>query len=328
MNRLLWIVSVLMLVAPASFAAVTTATAPDFWYVLPESDAAAGTHESVRGIVLPSTASPTLQTTAEGAAISWRRPDGTRQSLVVRGVPALSFERGPLDGTTLIPFGGAKRFQVAPDGCCTCASFENSRESVEALSCVAGCPGCGCEGCICSPTFPCPFGPDGAMRLVANNGVGPILTISKPGTRPSVTFDNHGTIAAQFTGRRLDAKLDARGVTVLTDPDSITLFGPVTSRSEIRGDKSLVAWSSPEASVILEQPAAMPIPSLRDGTISFESHPLETFKPGRRPVLEPTGDRCRACGTHPDSVADTDIYDCVPGNSICYRCVSWECSAP
>jgi hypothetical protein len=36
-------------------------------------------------------------------------------------------------------------------------------------------------------------------------------------------------------------------------------------------------------------------------------------------------DRCSACGTHPNSMSDLVIYDCVPGDSMCYRCVSWEC---
>jgi len=115
---------------------------------------------------------------------------------------------------------------------------------------------------------------------------------------------------------------------VINNPDSIALSGRVTTRAAIRGDKALFAWSSPEASVILEQPRSMPEPSFRGGTIDFNSQstdgPTTTSK---RLEFEPVMERCKACGTHPNSTADLDIYDCVPGDSVCYRCVSWECFA-
>jgi hypothetical protein len=315
----------LLLAKTVSHGAVKPARAPDFWYVVPETTSASGTLGSVRGIVVPSTFSPTIQTSPIGSTISWHRPDGTRQSFVVQGVSTLTSERGPMEGTTYIPF--RKILQYEPDGCCSCASWENSQESIEALSCVIGCAGCGCEGCICSPTFPCPVGPESAMKLVAHNGAGPAITIGKSGARDEVAFVDHGRIAARFDGRHILTKIDAHGRVEIDEPDSITLFGPVTSRAATRDDKALFAWSTAAASVILEQPRSFPAPSYGMGTIELASQPAATARLGRQIAVEPVMDRCKVCGTHPDSIADTDIYDCVPGDSVCYRCVSWECIA-
>lgn len=325
MKRLLVILSVALFAMSASHGAPTTSSGPDFWYALPASDGPGGVPELVRGIVVPSSAAPTFHTSREGSVVSWVRSDGTTQSFVVRGASSLSFEQGPMSGTTFIPFHRAKRLELSSDACCTCASFENSRESVDALSCVVGCLGCGCEGCICSPTYPCPIGPEDGMRLKASNGVGPTMTIGKGGMRPEIGFEQDGAVVARFSGRRLGSRIDARGVTTIDNPDSITLTGPIVSRSSIVRDEAFFAWVSPEASVILEQPATAPAPTVRQGTIDFSPGPAEAAAFGRHRVLQPLSDRCTACGTHPNSVADLDIYDCVPGDSICYRCVGWEC---
>jgi hypothetical protein len=162
---------------------------------------------------------------------------------------------------------------------------------------------------------------------VASDGSEPSITIGKSGARDEVTFVDRGRIAARFNGQRLLARFDSHGRAVIDDPDSITLFGPVTSRIATRGDDALFAWSSPGASVILEQPRSMPTPSLRARTIQLAPEPAEEDSFSKRVSIEPAMDRCRVCGTHPDSVADTEIYDCVPGDSVCYRCVSWECIA-
>jgi hypothetical protein len=299
---------------------VRGAPAPDFWYVVPGEKPAANASGLVRGLVVPSMAHPTVQTTPEGSVVSWRRPDGTTQSVVVRGVSSLTFEPGPLAGTTYVPFARAKRFQYAPDACCTCASWQNSVESVEALSCVAGCLGCGCEGCICSPTFPCPDGPPGLTALVAHGA---------PGTNGGITIAGPGRTPVSFRGRRLSVNVTPQGETVIDAPDSITFPGKVATRASIRGDKALFAWWSADASVILEQPRSMPAPTFQDGTIELESRPAGASATAvKRLAAEPVMDRCKACGTHPNSIADLDIYDCVPGEGVCYRCVSWECFAP
>lgn len=313
----LWVtVSVIVLAFTAALANEPSRPAPDFWYVVPAGDPGARPGDRVRGIVVPATVAPSVRASASGSVISWSRPDGTRQSFVVQGVPLLSFERGPLDGTTYIPFGRARRLEYAPDACCSCASWENSEESAEALSCVVGCHGCGCEGCICSPTYPCPGGPEAGIKLVAHNDPGSSMTIGPRGGRRSVGFERRGRPAARFDGRRLEPGVDAQGVTTIADPDTITLFGPVAAWSSIWNATARYAWSSPDASVILEQPAAMPAPLFHDGTIELDTR-------GR--ILEPRSERCKVCGTHPDSVADLEIYDCVPGDSICYRCIGWEC---
>jgi hypothetical protein len=69
----------------------------------------------------------------------------------------------------------------------------------------------------------------------------------------------------------------------------------------------------------------MAAPSVHAGTIEFAPPSFGAVASSRHVAVEPVMDRCKVCGTHPDSVADTDIYDCVPGDSVCYRCVSWEC---
>lgn len=328
MKRLPVIVSVLLFAMTASHGAPTRATVPDFWYVLPATDGPAAQRDLVRGIVVPSTATPTVQTSPAGSVISWPRLDGSTQSFVVRGVSSFAFERGPLAGTTYIPFRRAKRLELAPDDCCACASWPHMEESIEHLTCVEGCAECGCEACICSPTYPCPFGVAGDMKLKANNGASPVITIGKAGTNSDVAFESGGGIVARFSGRRLDARIDARGVTTIDNPDSITLAGPVFGRAAILQDKAYFAWVSPEASVILEQPVTMQAPTIQGQTINFSRPPVDAVASGKHRVLQTNMDRCRVCGTHPDSVADLDLYDCVPGNSVCYRCVSWECSVP
>jgi hypothetical protein len=280
------------------------APAPDFWYVVPGEAKAAGANVEVRGIVVPTAVRPTVQTTPAGSVISWRRPDGTRQSFVVQGVSSFTFAPGPLAGTTYVPFQRSKVLEHDPRSCCSCASWQNMVESVELLACVPGCNGCGCEGCICSPTYPCPSGPRDVMTLVSHND---------PAT--TMTFRNAG--AADVTSAEA---LGIRG------PDSITLSGRVESRVAVRGDRALFAWSSPSASVILEQPRTLPVPSFRDGTIDLSAPSVGAPAiASKRHAIEPVMDRCTACGTHPNSQADLDIFDCVPGVSVCYRCVSWEC---
>jgi hypothetical protein len=302
---------------------------PDFWYVLPDETSAASASRLVRGIVIPSSVNPTVETTPAGSVVSWHRPDGTRQSLVVQGVSSFTFERGPLVGTTYVPFGRSRQLEYTPDGCCSCASWQNSVESVEALSCVVGCNGCGCEGCICSPTFPCPGGPGGAMTLVANNDSTAIMTFGRSGANKNITVLGRGRASVRFQGRHLAGTANSKGETVINEPDSIVLSGTVAARAAVRGDRALFAWSSPTASVILEQPRSMPAPSFHDGAIDFDTPPDDgPATMAKHLEVAPVTERCKACGTHPNSDADLDIYDCVPGNSVCYRCVSWECFAP
>ena len=331
MHRLLAIVSASLLVATAVQAAppMRDAAPPDFWYVVPDETSASGASGLVRGIVVPSSATPTVQTTPAGSVISWRRPDGTQQSFVVQGISSFTFEPGPLAGTTYVPFGRRKHLQYAPDSCCTCASWQNSVESVEALSCVPGCIGCGCEGCICSPTYPCPEAAIAGMTLVAHNGPGPTMTFGRSGANDGITIVRKGRAAVRFHGKHLAANVTSQGETEINNPDSITLPGRVATRASIRGDKALFAWSSSDASVILEQPQSMPAPSFQGGTIDFDAQPADApTTTAKRLEVEPVMDRCRVCGTHPNSTADLDIYDCVSGDSVCYRCVSWECFAP
>lgn len=322
MKRLLAIASLPLIIVTALHAA------PDFWYVVPGETPATSAGSVVRGIVVPSAVRPTVQTTPAGSVISWRRPDGARQSFVVQGVNSLTFEPGPLAGTTYVPFVRSKFLEYDPRGCCACASWQNSVESVEALSCVVGCPGCGCEGCICSPTFPCPIGPDGATRLVAHNDPEATMTFVESGPEPGITLGRHGH-TARFHGRRLSARVNSTGETVIDGLDSIALSGRVATRAIVKDDTALFAWSSPDASVILEQPRSMAAPSFRDGTIDLVMPPADALNTAaKRLAVEPVMDRCSACGTHPNSDGDLDIMDCVPGFSVCYRCVSWECVVP
>jgi len=298
--------------------------APDFWYVVPDESAAVAESGLVRGLVIPTSVTPTVRTTPEGSVISWPRPDGTRQSFAVQGIPSFTFEPGPLRGTTYVPFGMRKHLQYVPDGCCACASWNNMVESVEHLSCVPGCSGCGCAACICSPTFPCPQSQAGAMTLAAHNDPTATMTFDKMGTTAGIKIGSHGRGTVSFHGKRLSATANSNGETEINNPDLIRLSGPVASSESVRGDQALFAWSSPDASVILEQPGSMPAPSFHDGTIDFKS--LRDAAPttsARR--LQPVADRCSACGTHPNSMSDLVIFDCVPGDSVCYRCVSWEC---
>lgn len=318
-----------VLVATASQAAPPkreAAPVPDFWYVVPDESAPAAESGLVRGLVIPSSVSPTVRTTPTGSVISWRRLDGTRQSFAVQGVSSFTFEPGPLVGTTYVPFASRKHLQYDPDGCCTCASWQNMVESIERLGCVIGCNGCGCEACICSPTSPCPGSPLGAMTLAAHNDPATTMTFGKAATTDGIKITSRGRAAVSFHGNHLAATVNAKGETVINNPESITLPGRVASSESVRGDNALFAWSSPDASVILEQPRSMPAPAFHGGTIDFKSQrDVAPETTARHLEVEPAMDRCRACGTHPNSMSDLIIYDCVPGDSVCYRCVSWEC---
>lgn len=330
MNRIVAMAFVVVL-SVTLLAAAPTALSPDFWYVVSNGTSASAVGESVRGIVVPSSVTPTVQTTPAGSVISWRRPDGTRQSFAVQGVSSITFQPGPLKGTTYVPFSRARRISISwPDeSCCSCATWLNSVESLEAMSCVAGCAGCVCEGCICSPTLPCPTRPPDGLTLVAHNGAAPILSFEKSneGDRLSVTGQDGSVV--KFRGARLSAEVVEGGETVINNPDAIAMPGRIATSTTVRGDKALFAWVSPGASVILEQPRAMPAPEFEKGQIAFDRQPVDGQAMfAKRLSIDPVMDRCRACGTHPNSKADLDIYDCVPGDSVCYRCVSWECFAP
>jgi len=327
MTRLFAIATVARLAATVLAAAPST-QGPDFWYVVPGDASMATADAPVRGIVVPTSVTPTVQTSRGGSVISWRRPDGTRQSFVVRGIDAVTFEPGPLRGTIYVPFGTPRRPQVIrPDeSCCSCATWLNSVESVEHLSCVAGCMGCYCEGCVCSPTLPCPVSPSTGTTLVANGGRWPVMSFVQSGEEHAVTVAGDNGRAVRFWGRHVSAEILASGDPWITNPDAIELPGRVVSRSAVRGEKALFAWVSPDASVILEQPRSLPAPSLRAGTIEFDREPIAATEAiAKQLAVDPTMDRCRACGTHPNSEADLDLFECVPGFSVCYRCVSWEC---
>jgi hypothetical protein len=302
------------------------APVPDFWYVVPDESVAVATDGLVRGLVIPSSVNPTVRTTPTGSVISWRRPDGTRQSFAVQGISSFTFEPGPLAGTTYVPFSLSRHLQYNPDSCCVCASWNNMEESIERLGCVPGCNGCGCEACICSPTYPCPASQLGSMTLAAHNDPAATITFRKADATERIDIAGRGRAAVSFHGRSVSAEVNARGETVIINPESVTLPGQVAISESTRGDQALFAWSSAEASVILEQPRSMAAPTFRGGTIDFNNPRREEIAAGARYLeVEPVGDRCRACGTHPNSMSDLTIYDCVPGDSMCYRCVSWEC---
>jgi hypothetical protein len=164
------------------------------------------------------------------------------------------------------------------------------------------------------------------MTLVSYNDPATSMTFGKAGVKDGLTASHHGNTTVRFQGRQLSADVNSAGETVINSPDSITLSGRVDSRSTVTDDKALFAWSSPDASVILEQPRSMPAPSFHDGTIDLSVPPDGApAKAARRLAVDPVMDRCSACGTHPNSDSDLEIYDCVPGFGSCYRCVSWEC---
>jgi hypothetical protein len=152
------------------------------------------------------------------------------------------------------------------------------------------------------------------------------MTFRKTSESDRIEIAGHGGAAVSFQGRHVSATLNAQGETVIINPDSVTLPGQVVQSESIRGERALFAWSSPEASVILEQPRSMAAPLFKGGTIEFRARrdeaPTETAK---WLDVEPVGDMCRVCGTHPNSMSDLTIYDCVPGDSVCYRCISWGC---
>ncbi len=320
---LLFIVASVLQAAPPKRVAAPT---PEFWYVVPGEARAADATAVVRGIVVPTSVRPTVQTTPAGSVISWKRPDGTRQSFVVEGVSSFTFESGPLTGTTYVPFQRSRHLVNDPNSCCSCASWQNSVESIDRLACVAGCLGCGCEGCICSPGLPCPTAPEGSLTLVAHNDVAKKMTFVKSNEIDTITMGGRGDAGVQFKGRHVTATMTPMGETVIRGPESITLPGGIAERSRVRDDKAFYAWSSPYASVILEQPQSMPAPLFHDGKIDLNVPAVAgRANSTRRPTIAPVMDDCRVCGTHPNSVADLELYDCVPGDSVCYRCITWRC---
>ena len=164
------------------------------------------------------------------------------------------------------------------------------------------------------------------MTLVAHNDPAATMTFDTSGATAGIAMAGRGGTALIFHGQHLSANVTSKGETVIDNPDSITLSGRVATNSAVRGDKALFGWSSPDASVILEQPQSMPVPSFEGGTIDFNSQPADVPTATAKYLeFEPVMDRCRVCGTHPNSTSDLDIYECVSGNGTCYRCVSWEC---
>ena len=302
------------------------ATVPDFWYVVPDESTAKVESGLVRGIVIPSSVNPTVRTTPTGSVISWHRPDGTRQSFAVQGMSSFTFEPGPLVGTTFVPFSSRGPLQPGADSCCTCASWLNMVESLERLSCVSGCSGCGCEACICSSTSGCPVSPPGVKKLAAHDDPTSTMTFRKSGATDRIEIASRGRAAVSFHGRHVSATMNAQGETVIINPESVTLPGQVTRNESVRGEQALFAWSSPEASVILEQPRSMAAPLFQGGVIDFD--PQRDVAPAATAKwleAEPVAGMCRVCGTHPNSMSDLTLYDCVPGDSVCYRCISWGC---
>jgi len=307
---------------------VEAAPVPDFWYVVPGEATSAGyaAGRLVQGVVIPSSVHPTVQTTPAGTVIAWRRADGTRQSFAVQGMSSFTFEPGPIANTTHVRFYPEITYEQPPQSCCSCASWINSVESVERLACVAGCSGCGCEGCICSPGRPCPVTPEGRLILVVHNDPAKTMTFTKDDGAGSITLASRDNGAVQFKGRHVTATMSPTGETEIHGPESITLPGAIANRARIRDDKALFAWSSPYATVILEQPRSMPAPLFHDETIVLGGPATEgqTNTP-KRPTVTPVLDECSVCGTHPNSKADLDLFDCVPGDSVCYRCITWTC---
>jgi hypothetical protein len=152
------------------------------------------------------------------------------------------------------------------------------------------------------------------------------MTFRKTSESNRIEIAGHGRAAVSFQGRHVSATLNAQGETVIINPDSVTLPGQVAQSESIRGERALFAWSSPEASVILEQPRSVAAPSFKGGTIDFRTRREEAPTAREKWIeVEPVGDMCRVCGTHPNSMSDLTIFDCVPGNSVCYRCISWGC---
>jgi hypothetical protein len=166
------------------------------------------------------------------------------------------------------------------------------------------------------------------MTLVPHNSPAGVMTFDESDVANGITIAGPGRSAVTFAGARLSASVSSTGQTQIDNPDSIELPGTVVTNAVVRGDKAMFAWSSPDASIILEQPRSMPAPSFEGGTIHLETPPAEPPATAvSRIHISPVMDRCRVCGTHPNSSGDTDLMMCVPGDSVCYRCISWECSA-
>jgi hypothetical protein len=330
-RRLSAIASVL-LAASTFLPAAPPKPSADFWYVVPGGSGTRDAGRAVRGIVLPSAAAPTVRTTPSGAVLTWQTPAGAKQSLVVTGVSALTLEPGPIDGTTYVPFVNASRLQLRdPDWCCSCASWKDMEESFERLTCVPGCKGCGCEACICDPSSPCPesLAQTAEVTLVAHDDPSSTITIGKAASLSAVTMTGRGEGSATFRGARVSTRVNASGETEIVNPDSITLEGQVSELAAERRDKSLFAWTAPGVSVILEQPREAAKPTLRGSTIDLapRARPGAAVQSTRLEV-DPLGPRCRVCGTHPNSWADVDAMQCVAGDALCYRCISWQCDVP
>ena len=125
----------------------------------------------------------------------------------------------------------------------------------------------------------------------------------------------------------MSARIASDGSTEIVNPESIALSGDIVTNSIVRGDTALFAWSSPETTVIVEQPKAMPAPELEDGTI--ELSPRRSDAPATNALrLEPMGDRCIVCGTHPNSDGDSEKCECVAGTQTCTRCINFACDSP
>jgi len=308
-----------------------THVVPDFWYVVSADAPVAAERSLVRGIVIPTSVEPTVQTTPAGSVLSWERADGTRQSFAVQGLSSFSFKPGPIKGTMLVPFVDARRLQYFPDydpkGCCSCASWQDSEESVEWLRCVPGCVGCGCEGCICSPTYPCPTNPFAPVTLRAHNGATPTISFAQRGASDEIAVETRGGNALRFRGERLSVSVAPDGSTEITNPSSIAISGDISTNAIVRGDTALFAWSSQETTVIVEQPKTIAPPAFDHGIIELVP------RPGVAPAtnalrLEPLSDRCIVCGTHPNSTGDSEKCECVAGSGTCTRCINFACDSP
>lgn len=323
MSRRFVIASAVLLVATVRAAPPTPP--PDFWYVVPDAASAAARNRPVQGIVIPSSVDPTVETSPTGSVISWQRPDGSRQSVVVAGISSFTFKPGPLKGTTFVPFADVKHMAWTNGSCCTCASWERMVESPEFRSCIPGCQNCGCEACICTHEDPCPHAFSGGMTLVAHNDASAIMTLDEPSTPREVALANRNGNGVKIRGKRLSTEVGAKGNVEIANPDSIAIPGRVTLSNVVQGDKAMHAWSSPGVTVIVEQPLSLAPPSFHDGTIDFKKPQADA--PTNSAITMQLDNRCWVCGYHPDSVPDYDKWECVPGEGACVRCITFECLA-
>jgi hypothetical protein len=135
------------------------------------------------------------------------------------------------------------------------------------------------------------------MRLKGNDGSSPDLRFRTSGESDTISVGTRDESPVLFRGKRLSAQLQPDGVTEIVNPSSISISGQASNRMIVRGDSALYSWSSPDATLIIEQPKSAVAPSIEHEP---NLRPVSSGEPSLTSVkLQLPMNVCVICGSTP-----------------------------